>query len=92
MDTVLTLIRDYGTAVYVTNNYATTTYTATVEIGYVYADGGVGAMAFRDMNARIIVNDVNSPYKNKDSVAWWTMFNAALISSTRVVKLYSLTA
>ena len=48
-------------------------------------------MAFQDMNAEIILNDVNSPYKNVNSFAWHAMFGAGLIDSARVVKLYSAT-
>lgn len=80
----------YGTAVYVTQNYTTTSLTSTVDLNYVLADGGLGAMAFGDMNPQILFNDINSPYKNVKSIAWYTLFQAKLISSTRVVKLYSL--
>ena len=51
----------YGVAVYTTQNYSSVTYTSASEIGYVLADDGVGAMAFRDMQPRIVLNDVNSP-------------------------------
>ena len=80
----------YGTACYVTQNFATTSLTSTVELNYVIADGGVGAMAIGDMNPQIIFNDVNSPYKNVRSIAWYSLFGATLIDGNRVVKLYSL--
>lgn len=79
----------YSVATYVTQNYVTAALTATADVGFVYADGGVGAMALRDMTPRIVINDVNSPYKNVNSLAWHVMFEAALIASARVVKLYS---
>lgn len=81
----------YGTAVVVTNNYTTLLFTSSSEIALVYADGGVGAMAFQDMNPEIILNDVNSPYKNVNSFAWHLNFGAGLIDTNRVVKIYSLT-
>lgn len=80
----------YGVAVYVTNNYATTTVTSAVDIGYVYADGGIGAASMADMQPEIIVNDVNSPYKNVDSIAWHAYYEAALLRAASCVKLYSL--
>jgi hypothetical protein len=80
----------YGTAVYVTQNYNTASLTSTVELSYVISDGGIGAMAFGDMNPQIIFNDINSPYRNVKSIAWYALFQAKLIASTRVVKLYSL--
>jgi hypothetical protein len=81
----------YRTAVVVTQNYTTQLITQSQETAIVYADGGVGAMAFQDMNPEIILNDVNSPYKNVNSFAWHAMFGAGLIDSARVVKLYSAT-
>lgn len=80
----------YGTACYVTQNFSTTTLTSTVELNYVIGDGGVGAMAMGDMQPQIIFNDVNSPYKNVRSIAWYSLFGAGLIDGNRVVKLYSL--
>ena len=80
----------YGTSVYVTQNYATTTLTSACDIGYVYGDGGVAAASFGAMAPSVVLNDVNSPYKNVNSIAWHAMFGAALVSSTRVVKFYSL--
>ena len=79
----------YGVATYITQNYATTLYTSAAQVGYVYADGGVGAASYDQMEARIVINDVNSPYKNVNSIAWHAMFGVGLISSTRVLKLYS---
>jgi hypothetical protein len=82
----------YGTAMYVTQNTLTAvTYTAssTGDISLVFADGGFGAMAFRDMDPRIVLNDVNSPYKNVDSIAWHLQFGTALIDTNRIVKIYS---
>lgn len=81
----------YRTAVVVTQNYTTQLITQSQETAIVYSDGGVGAMAFGDMNAEIILNDVNSPYKNVNSFAWHANFGAGLIASARVVKLYSAT-
>lgn len=80
----------YGTAVYVTQNLSTTTLTSTVELNYVIGGGGLGAMAMGDMNPQIIFNDVNSPYKNVRSIAWYCLFGTGLIDTNRVVKLYSL--
>lgn len=81
----------YAVATYVTNNYTTSTPSASTacDIGFVYADGGVGAMAFQDMNPQIIINDINSPYKNINTFAWHSMFGAGLIDTNRVVKIYS---
>lgn len=79
----------FGVAVYVTQNTISATLTSVSDLNYVLADGGLGAMAFGDMQPEVIINDVNSPYKNVNSIAWHTIFNAALIDATRVVKLYS---
>ncbi len=81
----------YRTAVVVTQNYTTQLITQSQETAIVYADGGVGAMAFQDMSAEIILNDVNSPYKNVNSFAWHAQFGSGLIDSARVIKLYSAT-
>ena len=81
----------YRTAVVVTQNYTTQLITQSQETAIVYADGGVGAMAFGDMSPEIILNDVNSPYKNMNSFAWHCNYGAGLIDSARVVKLYSAT-
>jgi hypothetical protein len=81
----------YGCAVYTTQNYTTASITASCEIGYLLADGGLGAMSFGDMAPSIVINDVNSPYKNVNSIAWHVNFGAALIASARVIKLYSIT-
>jgi hypothetical protein len=79
----------YGVATYVTQNYQTSTYTSAAQIGFVYADGGLGAASYGDMQPEIVINDVNSPYKNVNSIAWHAMFGGKLISSARVVMLYS---
>jgi hypothetical protein len=81
----------YRTAVVVTQNYTTQLYTVSCEVALVYSDGGVGAMAFQDMTPEIVVNEVNSPYKNMNSFAWHAFFGAGLIDSNRVVKIYSTT-
>ena len=81
----------YRTAVVVTQNYTTMLITTSQEVAIVYSQGGVGAMAFQDMNPQIILNDVNSPYKNVNSFAWYCNFGAGLIDSNRVIKLYSAT-
>lgn len=81
----------YRTAVVVTQNYSTALLTQTQEIAIVYADGGVGAMAFGDMNAEIVLNDLNSPYKNMNTFAWHAMFGAGIIDHNRVVRIYSAT-
>jgi N4-gp56 family major capsid protein len=81
----------YGVATYMSQNLGTgITYTAssTGDIALVYADGGVGAMAFKDMKPEIILNDVNSPYKNVNSIAWKVFFGTVLIDTNRVVKIY----
>lgn len=82
----------YGVACYVTQNYGTGTATAstTGDIGFVVADGAVGAVAFKDMAPEVILNDINSPYKNVDSVAWHVFFGTSAIDTVnRVVKMYS---
>jgi N4-gp56 family major capsid protein len=82
----------YGTAMYVTQNTLTgVTYTAssTGDISLVFAEGGFGAMSFYDMEPKIVLNDVNSPYKNVDSIAWHCFFGTALIDTNRIVKIYS---
>jgi len=84
----------YGVAMYTTQNLTSATaYTgsSTGDISFVCADGGVGAMAFQDMNPEIIVNDINSPYKNMDSIAWHIFFGTGLCDTKRVVKIYSAT-
>ena len=81
----------YRTAVVVTQNYTTQLYTVSTEVAVVYSDGGVGAMAFQDMNPEIIINELNSPYKNVNTFAWHINFGAGLIDSSRVVKIYSTT-
>jgi hypothetical protein len=79
----------YGVMVYVTQNTGQVTLTALADINYVLADGGLGAMGFKQMKPEIIINDVNSPYKNVNSIAWHAQFNAALIDAARVIKIYS---
>ena len=84
----------FGTACYETQNAQTgITYTAssTGDVQLVFADGAVGAMAFKDMQPQIILNDVNSPYKNSDSIAWKVFFGTALIDGNRICKIYSAT-
>lgn len=82
----------YGVACYTTQNFGTGNYTASSsgEIGFVLGDGAVGAMAFKDMEPEVVINDVNSPYKNVDSVAWHLFFGTGLVDGGRVVKMYSL--
>lgn len=83
----------YQVAMFVTQNYTTLTNSGSgADVGIMFADGGVGAMAFQNMNAEIIVNDVNSPYKNMNSIAWHANFGAGLIDANRVIKLYSLSS
>lgn len=79
----------YGTTAYRTQNYDTTTVTSSSDNNYLIAAGGVGAVAFEDMAAKVIVNDLNSPYKNVDTIAWHAYFGTSLIDSTRVVRMYS---
>lgn len=83
----------YRMACYITQSFLTGTVSnvaaAQGEIGYLYADGGVAAATFEDMRPRVIINDVNSPYKNVNSIAWHSYFGAGLIDSRRVIKLYS---
>ena len=81
----------YGVAVYTTQNHITgVTYSAssTGDIAFIMADGGWGCMSFKDMQPEIIINDVNSPYKNTDSIAWKVFFGAAQIDGNRTVKAY----
>ena len=80
----------YGVACYVTQNYTTCTFTSATEIGTLYADGGVGAVAFKDMQPEIVLNDLNSPYKNVNTAAWHVHFGAGLLASARVMAIYSL--
>lgn len=82
----------YGVACYSTQNYDSAAYTAssTGDIGYVLADGWGGCLSFKDMEPSIVINDVNSPYKNVDSIAWHSFFGAGLIDGpNRVIKMYS---
>lgn len=79
----------YGTTAYRTQNYGQTTVTSLADDNYVLAAGGLGAVAFGDMKATIVVNDLNSPYKNVDTIAWHAFFGTSLIDSTRVVRMYS---
>lgn len=79
----------YGTTLYRTQNYDQTTVTSLADNNYILSDGGIGAVAFGDMKASIVINDVNSPYKNVDSIAWHAYFGTGLISSARVVRMYS---
>jgi len=82
----------YGVAVYTTQNLTTATaYTgsSTGDVSFVCGDGGVGAMAFMDMEPAVVINDVNSPYKNVDSIAWHVFYGTAILDTNRVVKMYS---
>lgn len=81
----------YGVAVYTTQNHATTSYTVSVDIGFVVGADAVLAATIAQMKPQIIVNDRNSPYKNVNTVAWHAYYQAKLHSSTRLVKIYSLT-
>lgn len=80
----------YKVGVYETQNYATTSLTSTCDIGFMYGADGVAAASFEQMQPQIILNDVNSPYKNVNSVAWHAYFGAGLTNNVRVLKLYSL--
>ena len=79
----------YATACYVTNNFTTSLNTVANQIGFVYGDGGIASLNYGEMAPSVIINDVNSPYKNVNSIAWHCYHGAGLISSVRVVKLYS---
>lgn len=79
----------YGTQCYRTQNYDQTTVTSLADNNYLLAQGGLGAVALKDMKPDVIINDVNSPYKNVDSIAWHIYFGTSLISSARVVRMYS---
>lgn len=82
----------YGVTVYTTQNLtAATAYTgsSTGDISFVVGDGGVGAMAFQDMEPQVVINDVNSPYKNVDSIAWHAFYGTSILDANRVVKMYS---
>lgn len=83
----------YGISVYRTQNYGTQTLTSACDIGFLYGADGIAAVAFEDMEPQIILNDVNSPYKNVNSIAWHSYFGATLVQtsgSVRVLKMYSL--
>ncbi len=83
----------YGVACYTTNAYSTAACTgASAEVGFIFGDGAVGAMSIEDMDPKIILNEVNSPYKNRNTIAWHLFFGTVLIDGSRVVKLYSATA
>ena len=79
----------YGVSCYRTQNFTQTTVTSLSDNNYLLADGGIGAVAFEDMDAKIIINDVNSPYKNANSIAWYAKFATGLIDSNRVIRLYT---
>ena len=84
----------YGMTVYtsqVIDEITDVTITASVQANFVMGEGAVGAVGFNDMDPRIIVNDINSPYKNSKSIAWKAYFGTGLIDANRVVKLYSVT-
>lgn len=82
----------YGVSVYRTQNYMTQTLTSACEVGFVYGADGVAAASFEQMQPQVILNDLNSPYKNVNTIAWHAYFGAKLVSSSnsRVIKLYSL--
>ena len=80
----------YNVSTYVTQNYTTTTIGSAIDIGFILASDGIAACGFKNMQPEIIINDVNSPFKNLNSIAWHSYFGAALVSSTRVLKLYTL--
>ena len=83
----------YQTACYTTNAYSTALCTgASAEVGFVYGDGAVGAMAIENMEPQIILNGVDTPYKNRNTIAWHLFFGSVLIDGSRVVKLYSASA
>lgn len=84
----------YGTSCYTTQNFATATFTSTVSVGYIMGADAVAAVAFRQMDPQVIMNEVNSPYKNVNSVAWYAQFGAGIVGaaaglSNRVIKIYS---
>lgn len=86
----------WNISIYCTQNFATATYTGTssADVGYMLAQDGLAATGFAQMDAQIIINDVNSPYKNVNSIAWHAYFGAGLVggagASVRVMKIYSL--
>ena len=82
----------YGTAVYITQNYTTGSVSGiTCDVGYVYGADAVAAVALRQTRPEIIVNDVNGPFKNSNSIAWHAYYGATIVTSysARVVKFYS---
>ena len=86
----------YGTACYTTQNISTgLTYSATnASHVFVTGDGGVGALAFEDMEPQVFVNtpgtsSTDNPYRNFSSIAWHAFFVTRIISETRVCKGYS---
>lgn len=80
----------YGVSTYITQNLTQTAITSTSDNNFVVSDGGLGAMAFRDMDPKILITPINGPYQNANWIAWHIMFGAAIIDSARVVRLYSL--
>lgn len=87
----------YGTAVYITQNFTQATFTTTAshDVGFIMGADAVAAVAFRQMKPRIVLNEVNSPFKNLNSIAWHAQFGAGLIGTlgagqNRVIKIYSL--
>lgn len=84
----------YGVSTYVTQNFATATMTVAVSVGYIMGADAVAAVAFRQMTPQVIMNEVNSPYKNMNSIAWYAQFGAGLVTlaaglQNRVIKIYS---
>lgn len=80
----------YGIAAYRTQNYQQLTVTSLCDVNYVLGEGGLGAVALKDMKATVIINEINSPYKNSNSVAWHAYFGTAVTAATRVIRLYTL--
>jgi len=85
----------YGTACYRTQAFTQTTITSTSDNNFVLADHGVGCLSIIDADPQIYINtpssgDVGNPYRNRSTVAWHSYFAASLLSSDRVVRVYSL--
>jgi N4-gp56 family major capsid protein len=82
----------YGVSVYTTQNNAQGTATSLCDINVVLADGGIGCMAFEDMEPGILITPVNGAFQNQTWVAWHLNSNAAPIADVagvRVIRLYT---
>ena len=84
----------YSTCVYITQNFLSATFTAAVSVGYMLGADAIAAVAFKQMAPQVITNDVNSPFKNVNSIAWHANFGAKIVATqaagqNRIIKIYS---